>query len=1423
MNKLFLIGIIFIFFLKFSYAQNPEWSSFSNTDIINCIADDGSDTLWVGTRGGLVRLEKSTKKPHFFISSHKGVLLGEITSMVIDKQGKKVIGTKNGSIVRYDKGVLEVLHPMTHNAGIFPVIAMAVDKANNIWAAFSSGLHKYNGSSWTSYKPTEYQYFNSLALDSLDVPYISTATDIFKLNGTTFESLEPIFGSSSNNYTSLLFDNSGNLWVSSSPGNGGNGAVIKLIGTTKQIFQGQFMNDYKKIIKDHTGKIWVMGGSGYMSFNGTTFETGPYLYDNIRNIFVDSQNTLWLGTLNGLYHYLNPSSTTRISFNLKNSGIHACSVSAMAQDKDGKMWFASVEPYANSAHALNRLDTSWRTYNSNNSNPINASINQILPYKNNQLLLATEKGLCLFENNLWTYNYLNTTQYENYLGVVVDSKGNIFATRQSGGVSKYDGTSWVQYGTHNSNIPSNNVREMVIDKNDHVWVATDYGLAEYNGSKWIKHGTFYEDCSSIAIDKAGNKWLSNGGNGLMRFDGSSFFKYTTSNSSLPSNNVYALEADFSGNIWACMDLGLAKFDGSSWTVYPMKDSDLPWNSFNILIDKDQNKWLSADNGVVVFREGGVKWPLQKTPFVENPLSFNKANGGEIVTACTNYPIEFNILSSGSKGVRLYFSSDSGSTWVPLFDKITAKGKFLAYSWLVPAINSTKCLFKLVDLENPSISATSYNTFTIQYSGSKSIKLTGPSSTVYKMGENIPITWTSTNVSNVTIQYSMDNGSYWTTIVNGIENTGSYIWPAPGIMLNNCILKISDNSESCVYDIGKETYSIQTSPYLTITTLSNGETVSVGNKYNIDWSSGNFISEFVNIEFSHDNGVKWSVIAGNEANDGSYLWTAPDQVSNQCLFRVTAVSVPAISDVSNKPFSIVKGTITVTYPSEGASINTCNSFYISWSDVASNDQFQLYYSIDNGATWVFIDGAMSNTYLWPPAFSKSTPCLIKIVDAFNPTIVGISKQFTISNNPPFAITYPNGGEILEAGTQQTITWSKTGGTTKVRLYYSLDKGVTWKQIASFLNNNGSFTWTVPSEFSSSALIRINDFYNACTSDEGDATFSIASPNVWPGDNNNSGTVDIIDLLSLGLHFGASGSPRDSTSIRWMGHNSIDWTQTQVNNINVKYADADGNGIVNKEDKNAILVNYGKVQNVPDPLSENTLAVGTDFKLLLSKSGYLPGETVKAELLAGDQANPIADLYGVAFKLGFNAGVVQSGSFLVRYDDSFLATTSDTMNLTKTFPVSNELHGSLVRTNHIGISGYGKIADIEFTIDPIFNGESFTINLLEVKGVNANGAGVTFSTTNNTVQINIITAIQNSNNKFISIYPNPTNSLIAINSTNGVKNIDRVSIVDLLGVEHPLEGNLTQQGIIINLGNWNKGISFVKVYCGGNVYFEKILVE
>jgi ligand-binding sensor domain-containing protein len=106
MKKHILHLVIFLNLASLAYAQNPQWLNFTNGDGITAFAEEG-EYIWVGTAGGLVKLQKTTGDAIFYNKLNSGLPINYVYSIAKDGSGTKWIGTWGGGLAAFDCLVLK--------------------------------------------------------------------------------------------------------------------------------------------------------------------------------------------------------------------------------------------------------------------------------------------------------------------------------------------------------------------------------------------------------------------------------------------------------------------------------------------------------------------------------------------------------------------------------------------------------------------------------------------------------------------------------------------------------------------------------------------------------------------------------------------------------------------------------------------------------------------------------------------------------------------------------------------------------------------------------------------------------------------------------------------------------------------------------------------------------------------------------------------------------------------------------------------------------------------------------------------------------------------------------------------------------------------------------------------------------------------
>ncbi len=86
-------------------------------------------------------------------------------------------------------------------------------------------------------------------------------------------------------------------------------------------------------------------------------------------------------------------------------------------------------------------------------------------------------------------------------------------------------------------------------------------------------------------------------------------------------------------------------------------------------------------------------------------------------------------------------------------------------------------------------------------------------------------------------------------------------------------------------------------------------------------------------------------------------------------------------------------------------------------------------------------------------------------------------------PFIEVTFPNGGESLNPGTSELLTWDNAGVTANQTVEYSLDGTTNWTTIGTVAAATNRLNWSVPAAFTATAKIRVTSGALTDMSDNG----------------------------------------------------------------------------------------------------------------------------------------------------------------------------------------------------------------------------------------------------------------------------------------------------------------------------------------------------
>lgn len=340
--------------------------------------------------------------------------------------------------------------------------------------------------------------------------------------------------------------------------------------------------------------------------------------------------------------------------------------------------------------------------------------------------------------------------------------------------------------------------------------------------------------------------------------------------------------------------------------------------------------------------------------------------------------------------------------------------------------------------------------------------------------------------------------------------------------------------------------------------------------------------------------------------------------------------------------------------------------------------------------------------------------------------------------------------------------------------------------------------------------------------GDEGISIASVYIWvieedeecvescvyAGDANNDGVANHYDLLNIGLGYGLTGPERPDASLEWVAQFGLPWDETisitdstdtgllTESTTNAKYADCNGDGIIDEADVVAIELNFGFTQG---KTSEEVDASGPNIRFNLPEA-VEANSWVEVEIILGEVESPIESLYGLAFTFNYDASIIDASSVAITYDNESWISGSDenTLTISQNIADAAKVFTAFSRTDGVDVSGAGKIANGHFFIIDNIDGKDEWIQALEISASDAiyiNSAGEFKDIEGDIVSLDVMSNINEyspnlpANNGLIKVSPNPS---------HGFVNVSCSSVIEQL-IVYDLSGNIVFQNILSSENN------------------------
>ncbi|HKR03965.1 MAG TPA: T9SS type A sorting domain-containing protein [Bacteroidia bacterium] len=421
--------------------------------------------------------------------------------------------------------------------------------------------------------------------------------------------------------------------------------------------------------------------------------------------------------------------------------------------------------------------------------------------------------------------------------------------------------------------------------------------------------------------------------------------------------------------------------------------------------------------------------------------------------------------------------------------------------------------------------------------------------------------------------------------------------------------------------------------------------------------------------------------------------------------------------------------------------------------------------------------------------------------------GIPVTYSSQNYPP-----PNmNGQLIKLDLAGTIQWSKT--------YVFNEYGFSFIKELSPGNYLTSGTYYATDFFSPVAALTPNAFI--ATIDSAGNSILETTSYMWPGDANHNDTMYAPeDVLYTGIALGKTGPRRiiaaDTLFGPWIGSAyAFDWTSLFPNGVNVKHADFDNNGVVDTADVNLYLSTPilwdGYILSWRS--SSQLFSTQPDFVLQPEKDSVAPGEVMRFYVIAGNAAQPIDSVYGIAFSAYYDYYLTDMSVPSITISNSdFGILGTNFLGLSSGAPAGSDIRMVFSKTDNLNAYNlYDTLGVIELTAySGITSPQAFALQISSFYALTNSTSPVAFNTINGSVVIDagLVNIEANALNSEINIFPNPVRDKVKIKSP--ALKIEKIEIRDVMGKTVLTKIFADKENIQIDVDDLDNGVYFLKVY-------------
>lgn len=341
-------------------------------------------------------------------------------------------------------------------------------------------------------------------------------------------------------------------------------------------------------------------------------------------------------------------------------------------------------------------------------------------------------------------------------------------------------------------------------------------------------------------------------------------------------------------------------------------------------------------------------------------------------------------------------------------------------------------------------------------------------------------------------------------------------------------------------------------------------------------------------------------------------------------------------------------------------------------------------------------------------------------------------------------------------------------------------------------------------------------------------------VWPGDMNDNGIVNEVDILYWGSAYGSEGPARSNIDTSYIGYPLPSaWTQFFNNGLNYLYADANGDGRVDDLDLVPIVNHFGMRNDsvvTSDAFPELPGAQAPAISLTTQVNTFQNRRLIVFEVNLGTVQQPIDSFYGFSFRLiydtlfaknGISAGLAPENWIEQEANDTHLFIDDD--------QESGVASVAITRLDQQTVGGSGTLLRGIIAVEDIVLSPKRDTFTLEIDSVRLVGSSLFRYTPPDPVQVKVNGVVTSSRSQKIQhgllrVYPNPARETMRVELLDKTSPIEQLNVFNSLGQRMQyvtLGGRTTSHSMSVK--NWPPGLYTVIVRTEDGLYSQKLMVR